>query len=133
VSNGRPSQTVFRTTNLRNQLRERVRVTMKKTFDNPNDYASLIYEPRKLAYDKCHFGEPAVIGEALPVSRRTVPDATVRGILDGVAGGMSLLVACEQAGISRESFYRWMREGDHQLAHDYSVAVQQQVHARFSK
>jgi len=54
-------------------------------------------------------------------------------ILDSVAGGLSLLAACEQAGISRESFYRWMREGDHQLALDYSIAVQQQVHARFAR
>lgn len=71
--------------------------------------------------------------EATPVSRRTVPDATVKAILDNVAGGKSLLTACEQAGVSRESFYRWMREGDHQLALDYSLAVQQQVHSRFSR
>ncbi|KPD18832.1 hypothetical protein ADM96_08265 [Burkholderia sp. ST111] len=77
-------------------------------------------------------GSAAVI-EATPVSRRTVPDATVQAILDGVAGGMSLLTACERAGVSRESFYRWMREGDHQLALSYSQAVQRQVHARFNR
>ena len=74
-----------------------------------------------------------MIEETLPVSRRTVPDATVRLIIDGVAGGKSLLLACEHAGVSRESFYRWMREGDHQLALDYSQAVQRQIHNRFSK
>jgi hypothetical protein len=76
---------------------------------------------------------PNVIEETLPVSRRTVPDATVSLILNGVAGGKSLLLACEEAGVSRESFYRWMREGDHQLALDYSLAVQQQVQTRFSR
>lgn len=74
-----------------------------------------------------------MIEETAPVSRRTTPDATVKMILDSVAGGLSLSAACVQAGISRESFYRWMREGDHQLAVGYSRAVQQQVQARFSK
>jgi transposase len=74
-----------------------------------------------------------VIEETLPVSRRTVPDATLKMLLGHVSGGMSLAAACEAVGISRESVYRWMREGDHDLVEAYSQAVQQQVHSRFSK
>ena len=74
-----------------------------------------------------------MIEETLPVSRRTVPDATLKMLLGHVSGGMSLAAACEAVGVSRESVYRWMREGDHELVEAYALAVQQQVHARYTR
>jgi AcrR family transcriptional regulator len=71
--------------------------------------------------------------EATPMSRRLIPDAAIRMLLDHVAGGMSLAAACEAVGISRDSVYRWMKEGDHELVEAYAHAVQQQVYSRFSK
>lgn len=65
--------------------------------------------------------------------RRLVPDATIEIILNGVASGMPLQGACETAGLSRATFYRWLAEGDQGLAEAYAQAVSAQVRSRFSK
>lgn len=78
-------------------------------------------------------GASTVLEEATPVPRRTVPDSTIQLMLSHVANGMSLAAACEAVGVSRETIYRWMREGDHELVEAYAEATRKQVHSRFDR
>lgn len=73
-----------------------------------------------------------MIEEATAVPRRTIPDTVVDSILVAVSNGTPLLTACEQAGIGRTSFYRWL-DTDPALVNAYARAVAAQVHSRFSR
>jgi hypothetical protein len=73
-----------------------------------------------------------VIEDSTHTPRRLIPDATLDLILATVSNGASLLTACENAGISRQSFYRWL-DADPELVGDYAAAVSRQVHSRFSQ
>lgn len=73
-----------------------------------------------------------MIAEAIDIPRRLVPAATISLILAAVSNGSSLLTACENAGVSRTSFYRWI-DADAQLVRDYATAVAAQVHRRFTR
>lgn len=64
--------------------------------------------------------------------RRLTPDSVVIGILAAVATGMSLDVACRNAGVSRGTFYVWLKD-EPELVSQYALAVQRQVTSRFSK
>ncbi|MGF6903928.1 hypothetical protein [Paraburkholderia sp. GAS348] len=73
-----------------------------------------------------------MIEETSAVPRRMVPDAVIDSILAAVANGKPLLQACEQAGIGRTSFYRWL-DAEPALVSAYAHAVQQQIHNRFCR
>lgn len=73
-----------------------------------------------------------MIEETATVPRRYVPDTVIDSILASVARGEPLLFACEQAGIGRTSFYRWL-EADPALLTRYAEATRQQTYSRFSK
>lgn len=64
--------------------------------------------------------------------RRLTPDSVITGILSAVATGMSLDAACLNAGVTRQSFYIWMKD-EPQLVNRYAAATAQQVHSRFSR
>lgn len=70
--------------------------------------------------------------EANTAPRRHVPDTVIDSILASVASGSPLLFACEQAGIGRTSFYRWL-ETDPELLTRYAEATRQQTYSRFSR
>ncbi|MGF6905356.1 helix-turn-helix domain-containing protein [Paraburkholderia sp. GAS348] len=73
-----------------------------------------------------------MIEETHAVPHRMVPDAVVDSILAAVANGKPLFQACEQAGVARTSFYRWL-DSDPALVSAYAQAVAAQVHSRFTK
>ncbi|CAE6944158.1 hypothetical protein R75471_05526 [Paraburkholderia domus] len=64
--------------------------------------------------------------------RRLTPDSVVIGILAAVAMGLPLDVACRNAGVTRQSFYIWMKD-EPELVDRYAEATRQQVHSRFSR
>lgn len=64
--------------------------------------------------------------------RRLTPDSVVAGILAAVATGLPLDVACRNAGITRQSFYHWMRD-EPELVGRYAEATRRQVHSRFAR
>jgi hypothetical protein len=64
--------------------------------------------------------------------RRHIPDTVIDSILASVSRGEPLLFACEQAGVGRTSFYRWL-ETDPELLTRYAEATRQQTFSRFSR
>ncbi len=64
--------------------------------------------------------------------RRSVSDSVVSGILAEVSTGMTLDSACKNAGITRQSFYYWLRD-EPQLVEQFAQAKQQQTQNRFAK
>jgi hypothetical protein len=64
------------------------------------------------------------------IPRRLIPDIVIENVLASVARGDTLMIACERAGISRSSMYKWMSE-DATLAEKYALSVSAGVRACF--
>lgn len=91
----------------------------------------MIYVTSKLHLTPVNRADAIAMSE-LVTPRRSTPDSVVSGILAAVATGLPLDVACRNFGVSRQSFYVWMRD-EPELVDRYAKATAMQIHSRFSR